>query len=351
MPETLSIALTSGAVYTTLRYLNSKRDQWYLISLACIIAGITNHMWEATILLPVASLLAIHGEYVRAMVSSMVTVGTVSAVWYLTGLQPTGASSLTRHGTHAVGIQFFSSSEFWLAHLSPHPLYLAVTLTLPASILAGAYWTWRAYQTRLQNVTAVLLSAWFGSALAIPLFLARGYSIHPYYAWAQLIPLALSGGFATRYTFTHFSVDSERATTVASSSLVVGIVVYLLVFEVGVLAGMGVTGVEKATVPAVDDKLEIPEKEIHTAARDIRSSDATTADDVRFVGDWGQNVEGASYQDTRGLTRLLIYSGLPVADRDLNDDRQGGPKFGSGEDCHIKVVKSELEITVRDCSD
>lgn len=350
MPETLSIALTTGAVYTTLRYVTSKHDQWYLISLTCIVAGITNHMWEATIVLPVAAILVTQGEYIRATVTSLVTVSAVGIVWYITGLQPTGASNLTRYGTHAIGIQFLGSSDFWLSHLSPHPLYLAVTLTLPASVLAGIYWTWRAHQTQYRSMTPVLLSAWFGSALVVPLFLARGYSIHPYYAWAQLAPLALSGGFAVRYVVTHMPVDRERMATATLSSLFVGIVVYLLVFEIGILAGMGVTSVEKATIPAADDKVELPEEEIRSAAREIQSSNATTADDIRFVGDWGQNMGEASYQDTRGLTRLLIYSELPVLDRDLNDRHQYGPKFGLGGDCRIKVIKSGKEIFVENCS-
>lgn len=351
MPETVSIALTTGSVYAILRYLNSKRNQWYLASLVCIIAGITNHMWEATMVVPIVALLITQKEYVRAAVTSLFTVGAVSVVWYLTGLQPTGTSNLTRYGTHAIGIQFLGSGEFWFSHLSPHPLYLAVTLTLPASILAGVYWTWRAYQTRLQNATPVLLSAWFGSALALPLFLARGYSIHPYYAWAQLAPLALSGGFAIRYATSYLPWNRDRMTTATLSSLLIGIVVYLLFFEVGILSGMGVMGIEKATIPAVDNNLEVPEEEIHSAARKVRSSDVTSIDEVRFVGDWGQTVEGASYQDTRELTRLLIYSGLPVKDRDLNDRGQSGPKFGAGEGCQIKVIKSGSEITVKNCSE
>jgi hypothetical protein len=307
-------------------------------------------MWEATIVLPVAAILVTQGEYIRATVTSLVTVSAVGIVWYITGLQPTGASNLTRYGTHAIGIQFLGSSDFWLSHLSPHPLYLAVTLTLPASVLAGIYWTWRAHQTQYRSMTPVLLSAWFGSALVVPLFLARGYSIHPYYAWAQLAPLALSGGFAVRYVVTHMPVDRERMATATLSSLFVGIVVYLLVFEIGILAGMGVTSVEKATIPAADDKVELPEEEIRSAAREIQSSNATTADDIRFVGDWGQNMGEASYQDTRGLTRLLIYSELPVLDRDLNDRHQYGPKFGLGGDCRIKVIKSGKEIFVENCS-
>jgi hypothetical protein len=53
MPETLSIALTTGCLLATIRYVNHDDTRYIYAAITCFALGVANHMWEATILLPV----------------------------------------------------------------------------------------------------------------------------------------------------------------------------------------------------------------------------------------------------------------------------------------------------------
>jgi hypothetical protein len=357
MPETLSIALTSGAVLAIFRYRDSKDLRWVAVGWACLILGITNHMWEAIIAGPIVAIFIYDRDYWFAGATSIITILSVGAIYAITELQPTGGSSLSGYGTHAVGIEFLASPTFWIPFDSFHPLYIAVMLTLPISLIATAYWG--VIFLRQRDPTSLLLATWLLSALSLPLFLARGYSIHPYYGWAQLAPLCITGGIWAAKIVPALSewtsIPSRRVIQSVVGGVFGVVVLYAIVFELGLLAGAGIPVVEEATIPAQHETLDFGQETYRDAANEVRESDVYNSDEIVFVGDWGQSSTPPKYVYTKEATKILIYSNVGIPERNI-DQTNRGPSFISNteaakgiEECEILIIRHGDEIHTEPC--
>lgn len=173
-PETISIALTAGALYATARTLDATENshrKWYVASLALIVLGITNHMWEASIALPVALWYASESDYPKAAGVAATTTGSILVVRRIKHWQPAPGSLFNRalwNHTDA-----FLSIGWWIEGWN-HPINVFMTFILPCSLLALAATAVWAIRTR--ETAPIVLSSWFASGATIPILLAGGYT-------------------------------------------------------------------------------------------------------------------------------------------------------------------------------
>ncbi|MFC7076752.1 ArnT family glycosyltransferase [Haloarcula halophila] len=350
-PDTLSISLTTGAVACVLRYLDTEDRRWFVGSAAMLVLGITNRMWEATIVLPLVVALLWEGRRREALWMALLAPLTAALVSFVTELQPSGASTLLVHSTRQTGLGIFLRPRFWTAHLDLHyglpaPYGLGLTLLLPLSVGACLYWAIRARRTG--ELRVAVLAAWLASGLAIPLMLARGYLIHYYYLWALLAPfavtVALVGNDAIDWIGATADQSPDRIRSTVVAILVVGALTHALVFQAGALGG--------TTLPVVQ----------HVDSEQYKSSDATEAGvtlrtlDPRhvaslFVGSWEQDF-------TRDTGRVAVYSGILFRQRIVG--APGGPDLVTTLETvtpceaqqasdHVVVQKANGTISVHDC--
>ncbi|WP_436930045.1 ArnT family glycosyltransferase [Halosimplex halobium] len=318
-PDSLSIALTCATVYCALEYVQTNREPWFAGTAVLLVLGITNHMWEATVALPVVVLLATAGKIRRAAGLGLLAGTAILGVLYVTGLQPEGPSSLTVHGTQTVGIQVFVSSDFWLAHLDlyqglPVPYGVALTILLPVSVLACGGWLYRAVMTGSRR--AYLLASWTASGLAIPVLLAHGYLIHYYYLWGLFAPVAVTVAVCCTelrpaWDLGDWLPTRDRTVRIIALSLVTMSMLYAVVFQVGALGGSGAPVVQHVE----GERTENPEA---TRAGRQLAEYSIDADDLVFVGDWETDF-------TRSAGRVAVYSDVLFRERNMRDS--GGVQY------------------------
>lgn len=352
-PETLGIALTAGAMLALLRYLGSGRTRWYLVSLGCVALGVANHMWEATILLPMVVTLGYHRQWKHAIGVVVITLVAVAGTHWGTLQQPTGAGTLTHFAFYNEPTIFFSPS--WWNHLpeiTTHPLKYAETAILPLALVTLGWLAWRAYRTRER--TPVVLGAWLASGAAIPLAIPLGANVHLYYDWAMLAPLAIAMAAAfLRIVDAHTTMPSQQTVRAAVAGLLVTAVVYGLVFELGLLAGTPVPLANSIHSSVASPAGDVDVGEAVAAGQTIRARSIDNASAVVFVGEWGQS-DGNQYQHIPAAARVVIYGGVPISERSIAGDASGAPQFVDRRedvppDCAVTVQKHNGSITVDDC--
>lgn len=357
-PEALGIALTVGAVYAALRSVASSGGggpagpggrpgpagrRWYALALMLLALGITNHLWEASIALPLAFLYARCGAYSRTAGVVAAAGGTLLFVEAVKFLQPdetnlVGSYSVVHHP------DLLFSTE-WLFHGDPagptDPFAFAISWTVPLSVLACIFLTRRRLIAREDPTTTEFLLVWFASGLAILVALPRGWRHHDYYLWALLVPLALSAGvFIASASQTLASaaplvsrgrgegMDSQTLVTAAVAVVVASALIYGATFEtMPVREGRYVDA--GGTEPG----------ELVRAGRDLAATNANDRSQIVFVGRWDH-----PFNQT---VRVLIYGRVPVEKRELrlrfaDSHREAG-------NCDATVVKRGRRVTVVEC--
>lgn len=351
-PETLGIALTAGTLLALLRYLDNGQERWYLTTLVLIVLGITNHMWEASILLPLVMTLGYHQRWKRAAGIIVVTIAAIVATWWGTHQQPTGASTLTHFALYNDPAVLLDPA--WWSHipeLTTHPLKYAETATLPLALLGLGWLAWWAYQTRER--TPIVLGAWLASGVALPLGLPLGADNHFYYNWALLAPLAVTmAAVFLSVVDTRPSMSDRRAVHTAVVGVLVLAVMYGLVFEVGLLAGTSVPVVSNVHSSVASPAGDVDVGEAVTAGQTLRTHTIDDASEVVFVGEWGRS-SGTQYQHIPAASRVLIYGDIHVTERDVADNEPGAPRFvDAGElpsDCAVTVRKRGGSVVLGTC--
>jgi len=357
MTDTLSTALTGAAVLAVLRYLDTGDRRWFVATNGLLVLAISNHMWEATIALPIVVLLAHRRDYARAVTTAVVVVAAVAVIWYITSLQPSGASTLTKYGTHTVGVGVFFTPNWWLQHWQwpPHPINVHTVLLLPLSIVL-AVWFGRQF-VRERDRISLLLTAWFASGMSIPLFLAGGVG-HMYHFWALMAPLALSGAIFLARGLDHVALPFERDTAVRGvmASLLVIALIYGAGFEAGAFAREPSPIADQLTDPTAPPLSDgVAAEEAVAAGRTIGEMGASNVSRVVFVGhEWN---ESRQFYRRASVAQILIYSGLLPRERSLpntvNEVNPDGPTFWldneSLPECEAVVYRNGENVSVRTC--
>jgi len=351
-PEALGIALTTIAVYLLIRHLDDGGERWYYLSLATVAIAVSNHMWEASILLPLVTLLFYHKEYRKAGGAVVVTGAALATVWGLTHLQPTGASVYTFFGVHNEPLIFLDPSWWnYVTKFPTHPLPIARTLTMPLAIIGFGWAGWRAHTTGERRY--FLLSSWLASGLSIPFILPLGMS-HIYYLWALLVPLALLGATVIGSNLPEtLPARTGNVGRIVAVVLLIMALQYGLLFETAVLAGTGVPVVNDVSSSATSGTNAVSDGEAIEAGRTLQRLGVQEAEEVTFVGQW--IIEGATrWQGATPATRVLIY-GKVHGRQTRNLYSKGSSAFVQNksalDDCTAYVEKSGEEIHVGSCKD
>ncbi|WP_080505993.1 ArnT family glycosyltransferase [Halorubrum distributum] len=360
-PETLSIALTTAVIIGVLRYCSTNERKWHLLALFSLVLAITNHMWEATILLPATAILVYHRRFKTAILTGGVAITTVAVVRHLSGLQPkpSGASSLVAYGVQNHWELLFTA-DWWFGVSSLHPLSITATLLIPLGCILAIVFTWRAYQEKEE--VDVLLSSWLVSALTIPLALPGG-AHHWYYVWALTVPIALSGTKLGKSAIEHltaeYSLPEDRLMYGVVATGLCLMLVYIGVFELGLLAGTEIPLAGAVTSPLAApltpmDQGTVEHGSAVQAGQEIKSRDITEAQEIVFVGDW-QYSQSQNYFGQAAAARVLIYSDVVVQERQFIGGDNKGPKIATAtdspwrDDCQAIVYRDGENIKVKDC--
>lgn len=325
MPEALGIALTLGAVALMLRYI-SERDSKYLgASLVLLVLGIANHMWEVTIVIPLAILLIYNREWAKAIVTVSFAFVTVALVWFVTHIQPIGGSRLLVYSIMNHKWIIFSS-DWWLRYWKvTSPIRMDVELLLLTStimVIGCLWWVWRE-----RSQSSVLLTSWLFSGLSIPFLMPEGYYYHEYYIWALLAPTALIGGLIIQSMVKNIiryklSLDPQKIINSIGVIVIFLTVSYILILFFVVYDG---------------DTLQTTEEV--EAGRRIQSMGVTSASNIVFIGKyWGkegieQETVNIPYQNAPNISQTLIYSGVLVKERSFDTTNAVGPKLRLEAEC------------------
>lgn len=343
-PEGLGILLTAAAVSAALR--DDGETRWYALTLAAIVLGITNHLWEASIALPVTVLYLRRWNVARAGGVVVTTVIAVGAVEAIQTFQPPGASlvesySVFEHPESLLRID-------WLFHdglaLST-PLEAAVSLTVPFALVVVAL---LAIATAMNPTeTRVLLLAWLLSGLSILVLLPRGWRHHDYYIWGLMAPLALSGGLALALAIDHLAMRT-RIRTVPAAELAVAVLLCSALFY-GATVELGEQGPERhSNIEWADDE------ELREAGTELAAYDVDDPAKVTFAGAWHFDEAAPSYLGRPDVVRVLIYGRVPLEGRRLSDS-DDGPRFVGDVDaidpgsCTVAVIRNGSGVHVVPC--
>lgn len=357
-PEAVSIALTIGAVYAAYQYTQSDDRRFALLTLVLLGVAPTNHMWEASIALPITALFVATRKCRYAALSTIVTGAAIAGVWVGTSFQPAGASTLTQFGLHNDPTILLDLS-WWnrMAKFPTHPTVVEQTFLTPAAIIVTAITGYRAFDGF--DPRDVLISTWVLSGLAIPLLLPFGADNHMYYLWGLVAPIALFCASETSRLISAApdTVNRQKVTHGVLSVLLITALISGLVFETGIFEAAG--GPEPLST-AVDGDMHsqvdgFKYGELKGVGQEIRSNGVTRASDITFVGEWGQS--GGAHLSPRERTlrfaqrRVLIYSDVLVIGQ--GGEQSSRPSFVGNEteatDCVRRVVRNETAVWTEPC--
>jgi hypothetical protein len=187
-PETMSIALTSGAVLAALYSVDDfqgKKQVWFLISLFLIVLAIPVHMWEAVMLLPLVIIYFWHREFVRGIITGIIGTGTAVLVYLVSRIQPMGAHSLSGRFVDDPRIAILTDPSYYL---SRNILDGATVICGLIVIVVSAYLLYRT-RHRKWMVTGSMALAGYSVFVGVP----THWPTHGYTAWAFIAPVALFG--------------------------------------------------------------------------------------------------------------------------------------------------------------
>lgn len=358
-PESLSIALTIAAVYTAYQYTQTTTRKYAIATYLLLLVAPTNHMWEASIVLPIISLFITTECYRQALLSGVVTAVAVAGTWVGTSFQPVGASSITHFGIHN-DPSILLELSWWngITRIPTHPTIVEETLILPFGMVIVIFTGYNAV-TR-GHPRDVLLATWTMSGLTIPLLLPFGADNHMYYVWGLVAPVAFFIAVESAQILPRLSrtANSETVARVVMSVLLVSALGSALVFETGIFEAAG--GPEPLA-SAVDGDMHsqidpFEYGELEHAGRELQRNKIRHPSQIAFVGNWGQNAEKSwtPQQRLRVLAsyRVLVYSDVLVVSR--VSDKPHRPTFvetqGAAPGCTQWVSHNGTTVATGACA-
>ncbi len=301
-PEGLGIALTTLAVAAVLRYHESEYDRWFLLSLALLSLGIFNHLWEATIALPMTLVLLERRQLLRSGVVVVVVAVSVVGAKLTTRLQPQ-VVALSNYSVFDNPLTIFLTPQWWAATDLFRPFFVSHSLVLWLGLFFAGYWGLRRVSS--SDVRFTVLFGWTAAGLAVPVLLPKGHVVHDYYLWGLVVPVSLSLGSHV----VDVLLDGVENRSLNTESLVAALVVMLAlsgtfvgaVYSVGIFEG---TGYRYPDQPAwADDSTgNVRPGELAEAGRELRKYDVD-ASEVTFAGDWERTAPGLYCE----AVRILVY--------------------------------------------
>jgi hypothetical protein len=344
-PEGLGLFLTLAAVYGALR--DEGGMLWYGAAVAALALGIANHLWEASIALPLTVLYLNRQAHLRIGGVVLATVLSIGAMEAVQSFQPPGAQLARNYSVVAHPKFLFRSNWLFRDGLTlSTPLEAAVSLTVPVTLVALGFLVVAAAANPTE--TRLLLLSWLVSGLTILVLLPRGWRYHDYYIWALLAPLALSGGLALALSLDRVATHT-RIPAVPAGELVVSVLLCSALFY-GATVELGQEGPERhSDISWADDD------ELREAGTALASHDVADASNVSFAGEWHFDEIAPAYLDRPDVVRVLIYGEVPLEGRRLTDGNQS-PNFVGGTDeidpnnCTVAVIRDEDGIHIVRCA-
>ncbi|MXR41846.1 hypothetical protein GRX01_10925 [Halobaculum sp. WSA2] len=367
MPEALSMALTAVAVYATIQYTDTDKQKWLGIAVLALVAGVSNHLWEAAIVLPIVVILGYHREYRWSSVFVIVTTVSVVAVYLLTELQPNPASP-SHYAVVETGFSIFFTTGFWLRFLTRpfSPFYLGHSSLFYPGLVLGAYFFYRLVTNRSigkligKEYADIVVLSWLAAGAAIPFGLPGGLN-HQYYLWGLVLPvtLALSGILELVYQnarMYNYQQTAQRAVHLLLAVLVMTALLNAAVFE----AGIGINGSASTAAPVFDLRGEadqrfasdpITGKEAVETGYALRNYQIQRVNEIVFVNSGTE----LSYIT---IYRVITYSNLEVRGvwkPSLDRNATTGPRYitGSPEGLQCTVIimgQSDGSLDIKRCN-
>jgi len=342
-PEALGIALTTLSVLAIVLYDRSEHVRWYYASVTLIILGVMNHLWEATILLPVVAVLYDRQEWKRLIAAGVVTVVAVAVCKSITTFQP-NVASLGHYNIISTGPFIFLKPEYWQLDHANTPFFVAAKLLMPAVYILAIVKTVTWWRTRSSD--ALLEASWLVSGVSILVLLPGGAIPHSYYLWALPAPFAFTAArtLERSYLRLYDVVNRNTAQRVLIGSLVLfsmwGAVTAASVeagsfhdSDIDVLRNQG-----ESRKPAQD----VAKWTADDVGKRLRGYGVSDASEVTFVGEWNDRGYGAYL----GPVRILMYGGVNLRDM----WKFGAAHTGAaGMDGNPTFVKSVSEVDTSDC--
>lgn len=345
-PESLGIFLTVVAVYATLHDEGGDDRLWYGVGLAALALGVTNHLWEASIALPMTVLYVRRRALARAGGVVLTTGLSIGAVEAVKSLQPPGAQLARNYSVFEHPEQLFRVNWLFQNGLDVStPLKASVSLTVPLVLVVLVVLVAAAVSDPTE--TRLLLLSWLASGLTVLVLLPQGWRYHDYYLWGLLAPLALSVGLAFALALDRLAM-STRIPAVPAAELAVFVLLCSALFY-GAAVELGRQGPERhADIAWADDD------ELRQAGTALAAHDVKDASNVMFAGKWHFDEIAPSYLDRPDIVRVLVYGEVPLEGRQLVEG-EGTPRFVDGTDevdsdsCTVAVIRTDDGIRVTPC--
>jgi 4-amino-4-deoxy-L-arabinose transferase-like glycosyltransferase len=338
IPETLSIALTVGAIACTLRYTKTNNERWWYGSVIVLCIAVTNHMWEAVVLLPIVALLIYNGKIYYASITAILTVLTVLVVRKIVSQQPR-LTGLSQYTVFSDGVHIIFSADWLFRGSSFNSVFQrSYAILLPAALILCGVWI--AIFVKKRRQLPLLMSTWLLSGISIPVLMAKGQTVHSYYEWAVYAPIAISVAIG-------LSAIINRAVTITSikKTALMGACIVILLTP---MAGFVIIEQEFVNSSPRDATSE----DIDFVTEEIRESDINSVEDLTIQGDW------TSYGTMRssGISRMLVYSELSTKNTWIfRQSEPGAPTIltlnePAPDRCELLIKKSDNgEWSVSEC--
>lgn len=359
MPETLSILLTSGALYLLLCGHRHDSAAMTVGAVLLLVPAISTHLWEASILLPLLVLAAVRRQWRVVAALPLIGGGTVAANWYLTNLQPSSPRSLVRrYVLWQDPSVLLSTQRFWFETATSDLLSLGNALVVSFLVAVVLCFVFLLRAVRTRDTSQLVLASWFASGLSVPVLLANGYLWHNYYQWATVAPLAVGIAALMDALLTRLVPPTDSIPVPTPEHIAVGLVVLSLVwsltFQIGAFAGTGLPGLSAS--PTFASPGEVEHSDLVEMGDTVADQGVDNHSEIVFVGDWGRP-NSNHFGQFPDMATVLIHSGLLIKTRGPSNVQpwfeSGGPRYyqnrSTVENCTVMLVKNGTTVESNLC--
>lgn len=331
--QSLSIALTIGVVYAVLKHVDTGRRRWYFCSLLLLAGGITNHLWEASIALPVVAIYSYHRRLKEAAGAVATTLLTIVVVTAVKSFQP-AVHNLTNSYAFYNHLELFADPSFLVrgGPFQKYAFHFTVAILPLIAVVLFLYFTTKFYRSRSR--ASILLASWLLSGLSIIFLLPRGWVSHDYYAWGLLAPLSLSAVHIASKLRSRSILRKEHVSMLCVTLLVFASA-YALWFSIGPPV------LNRTADPATQT---IENNELLRAGQQLRHA-TVESHEIAFVGNWsGEHV---------AKWRILMYARISPPGYRIKDSHPGSPSVvdsvAEATHCQWMVIQEGDTVRTRPC--
>ncbi|MCS3857788.1 hypothetical protein GGP89_001162 [Salinibacter ruber] len=336
-PDSITVLLTTLSVLFAVLYINTGSTKYIVAVLVFLPMGVFNHMWEAAIVVPIASIMVLDKKQKSALALVVVVAAAIFINWYVSGLQPTDSSAMWSYSIfHERNYELLLSPKFYIPFYgffvdsNIKELQSVARLLMLLSVLSSIYLLANYEQYKRLSL---LVSTWTVSGLSIPFVLPLHFANHYYDAWVFIVPVCLSVSLViSMFVKSYLSSGTLYLSCIVSIALLVILTVSPLSAHV-----LGVS------IPGIPNDPIYPEKHSIARANDLKSMDIESAEGLLFVGEFAYKLSKHSAWVNTFPSHVLIYSGVVVRKRSLLEGN-GYPKLSAARnvECRLAIYKNKV---------